>query len=53
MKKLVLLIIAVIVGTFTANAQIGGFLEKAARKAQQKTEDKIIEKTSVAPTESA
>ena len=46
MKKLVLLIIAVIVGTFTANAQIGGFLEKAARKAQQKTEDKIIEKTS-------
>ena len=46
MKKLVLLIIAVIVGTFTANAQIGGFLEKAAKKAQQKTEDKIIEKTS-------
>ncbi len=46
MKKLVLLIIAVIIGTFTANAQIGGFLEKAAKKAQQKTEDKIIEKTS-------
>lgn len=46
MKRLVLLIIAVIIGTFTANAQIGGFLEKAARKAQQKTEDKIIEKTS-------
>ena len=46
MKRLVLLIIAVIVGTFTANAQIGGFLEKAAKKAQQKTEDKIIEKTS-------
>ena len=46
MKRLVLLIIAVIVGTFTANAQIGGFLEKAARKAQQKTEDKIIDKTS-------
>lgn len=46
MKRLVLLIIAVIIGTFTANAQIGGFLEKAAKKAQQKTEDKIIEKTS-------
>lgn len=46
MKRLVLLIFAVIVGTFTANAQIGGFLEKAAKKAQKKTEDKIIEKTS-------
>lgn len=46
MKRLVLLIIAVIVGTCTADAQIGGFLEKAAKKAQKKTEDKIIEKTS-------
>ena len=36
MKKLALLIIAVIVGTITAEAQIGGLLQKAAKKAQQK-----------------
>lgn len=46
MKRLLLLIIAVVVGTCAANAQIGGLLEKAAKKAQKKTEDKIIEKTS-------
>jgi hypothetical protein len=46
MKKLTLLIIAVIVGTITANAQIGGLLEKAAKKAQKKTEEKIIDKAS-------
>ena len=46
MKKLALLIIAVIIGTCTVDAQIGGFLEKAAKKAQQKTEEKIIDKTS-------
>ena len=46
MKKLALLIIAVIVGTITAEAQIGGLLQKAAKKAQQKTEDKIIDKAS-------
>ena len=44
MKKLILLIIAVIVGSFTANAQFGGILEKAAKKAQKKTEEKIIDK---------
>lgn len=46
MKKLALLIIAVIVGTITAEAQIGGLLQKAAKKAQQKTEEKIIDKAS-------
>lgn len=46
MKKLALLIIAVIIGTYTADAQIGGLIQKAAKKAQQKTEEKIIDKTS-------
>lgn len=46
MKKILILAIAIVLGTFSANAQFGGFIEKAAKKAQKKTEDKIIEKTS-------
>lgn len=45
MKKFALLLFAVILGIGTANAQIGGLLEKAAKKAQKKAEDKIIEQT--------
>lgn len=44
MKKTALLILAIIIGVFTANAQIGGLLEKAARKAAKKTEEKVIKK---------
>ena len=45
MKKIILLAIAIIIGTFSANAQIGGLLDKA-KKLKEKTENKIIDQTS-------
>lgn len=53
MKKSALLIIAIIIGVFTANAQIGGFVEKAAKKAAKKTEDKVVNKATDKASEEA
>ncbi|MBP5644163.1 MAG: hypothetical protein J6X10_08070 [Bacteroidales bacterium] len=53
MKRFIILSIAIIFGAFSANAQLGGFLDKAAKKAAKKTEEKIIEKATEKAAEKA